>query len=375
CWGYESRCSTPDKWYKRPVCDDSSGWRHYSSNEEKVNSFWTEADFGYVKKFIDSTKDVCKSGKVNGGSLQCSKELGYCTANNLYMDLRKGTRTQNERCETHKEMFNPEMLAGFCDLDLAVLQDLGGHRMELTSWVAEIEKYQSIPYDPLSEGHCDVIIERPTFFMKLDAVVNMYHHFCDFFNLYATQHVNGSFSTDVNIVLWEAYKRGGLGNFSPTWRVFTRHPLLYLGHDFAGKRVCFKRAIFSLLPRMVFGLFYNTPLTPGCSGSGLFKAFSNHLVKRLGIVQERNESDVDAPVRVTLLSRGTKYRDILNENELVEALSSHPAISLKIAKFSWDVPFLDQIKVTHNTDVFLGMHGAGLTHALFLPDWAVLFEL
>ena len=35
------------------------------------------------------------------------------------------------------------------------------------------------------------------------AVVNMYHHFCDFFNLYVTQHVNGSFDTDVNIVLWE----------------------------------------------------------------------------------------------------------------------------------------------------------------------------
>ena len=31
----------------------------------------------------------------------------------------------------------------------------------------------------------------------------MYHHFCDFFNLYATQHVNGSFDMDVNIVLWE----------------------------------------------------------------------------------------------------------------------------------------------------------------------------
>jgi len=31
----------------------------------------------------------------------------------------------------------------------------------------------------------------------------MYHHFCDFFNLYATQHVNGSFDADVHIVLWE----------------------------------------------------------------------------------------------------------------------------------------------------------------------------
>lgn len=33
--------------------------------------------------------------------------------------------------------------------------------------------------------------------------VNMYHHFCDFLNLYASQHVNGSFSTDVFIVMWD----------------------------------------------------------------------------------------------------------------------------------------------------------------------------
>jgi len=33
--------------------------------------------------------------------------------------------------------------------------------------------------------------------------VNMYHHFCDFVNLYITQHINNSFSTDVNIVMWD----------------------------------------------------------------------------------------------------------------------------------------------------------------------------
>lgn len=37
--------------------------------------------------------------------------------------------------------------------------------------------------------------------------------------------------------------------------------------------------------------------------------------------------------------------------------------------------FLDQLRFTHNTDIFIGMHGAGLTHLLFLPDWAVVFEL
>lgn len=40
-----------------------------------------------------------------------------------------------------------------------------------------------------------------------------------------------------------------------------------------------------------------------------------------------------------------------------------------------EIPFLEQLRITHNSDIFIGMHGAGLTHLLFLPDWAVIFEL
>lgn len=205
----------------------------------------------------------------------------------------------------------------------------------------------------------------------------MYHHFCDYFNLYVTQHVNGTFfGTDVNIVLWESYPRRGLGNFGATWKVFTQNPVLYLGHEYGNKRVCFKQAIFALLPRMVFGLFYNTPLTPGCSKSGMFKAFCDHVLSRLDVKQERRTKDVDRePVRITLLSRKTQFRQILNEKELIDALQTYSKATFQIAEYTWDVPFVDQLKVTQNSDIFIGMHGAGLAHALFLPDWALLFEL
>ena len=33
--------------------------------------------------------------------------------------------------------------------------------------------------------------------------INMYHHFCDFVNIYASQHINGSFDTDVNVIMWD----------------------------------------------------------------------------------------------------------------------------------------------------------------------------
>lgn len=114
---------------------------------------------------------------------------------------------------------------------------------------AELQTFTELNFHPVEDGHCDLIIEKPTIFMKLDAGknrrftaillksasnmillmqlwkvsfffpqmyvssesttiifhlgVNMYHHFCDFVNLYISQHINNSFSSDINIVMWD----------------------------------------------------------------------------------------------------------------------------------------------------------------------------
>uniref|UniRef100_A0A8W8LT34 EGF domain-specific O-linked N-acetylglucosamine transferase n=1 Tax=Magallana gigas TaxID=29159 RepID=A0A8W8LT34_MAGGI len=39
------------------------------------------------------------------------------------------------------------------------------------------------------------------------------------------------------------------------------------------------------------------------------------------------------------------------------------------------MPFKEQIETSYNSDIIIGMHGAGLTHLLFQPDWAVVIEL
>ncbi|KAL9989375.1 hypothetical protein ACROYT_G003919 [Oculina patagonica] len=373
CWGYETGCTSPDKWFVKPHCDSSYG-RRFKTIEDKIYRFWKESDFGYVKSVQDSLQFVCKpkENEVDSSSLVCSKQLTYCKAKHLYMDFTNGAANQDR---SQSKVFKPQKIGGFCEVDSNTLSEDGKYRMELSSWLNEVEDFSSLPFKPNEEKHCDVIVEKPTLFMKLDALVNMYHHFCDFFNLYVTQHVNGSFDTDVNIVLWEEHARRSLGNFGATWKVFTSNPVLYLGKEYQHKRVCFKEAIFALLPRMVFGLYYNTPLTPGCSKSGLFKAFSEHVMSSLGIIQEKNLQNSSEPIRITLLSRGTKFRKILNEKEIIHALETYPGVKLNVSQYSWDVPFLEQLKRSHNTDIFIGMHGAGLSHALFLPDWANLFEL
>lgn len=125
---------------------------------------------------------------------------------------------------------------------------------------------------------------------------------------------------------------------------------------------------------MLFGLFYNTPLTPNdCSGSGLFKSFSDFVPHRLG-VQPAKTTNANK-IKVTILARQTRHRRILNLSELEEILNNHGGFHVTIAAFTHSYPFVDQLKVIRNTDILVGIHGAGLAHMLFLPDWAAVFEL
>ena len=34
---------------------------------------------------------------------------------------------------------------------------------------AELQTYTELDFQPIEDGHCDVIVEKPTVFMKLDA--------------------------------------------------------------------------------------------------------------------------------------------------------------------------------------------------------------
>ena len=110
---------------------------------------------------------------------------------------------------------------------------------------------------------------------------------------------------------------------------------------------------------------------PNCKKSGLFHAFSKFILHRLRIDQKPLKN-----IKILFLSRKTKYRQILNEDILLDQLKSRrPYLSVEKVIFNWSVPFLEQIQHVANTDILIGIHGAGLTHLLFLPDWAVVFEL
>lgn len=306
-------------------------------------------------------------------SLECNDYLRFCRGRNLMLNFTDLVHRQDPY-RYKIDVLKEGQIGGYCELHDKRLQAQAEHVSALQSWAPELRFFEKVSKRPLEEeGLCDVVVEKPTYIMKIDASINMYHHFCDFFNLYASLHMNNShveaWNKDFNVLIWESFTYES--PFEETFKAFTSNPILDLKH-FKGKVVCFKHLVLPFLPRMIFGLYYNTPIIAGCEQSSLFQSFSEFILHRLKIPFEAPKVP---KVRVTFLSRKTKYRNVLNEQALYDEIKGNPDYVVQRVNFGPNLTFPEQLKITRNSDVFIGMHGAGLTHLLFLPNWATLFEL
>ncbi|KAH8376906.1 hypothetical protein KR093_002074 [Drosophila rubida] len=375
CWGHEHNCS-PDARFQTPHCPgDDTGF--VPTKEAQLQTFYYQADFGYIQQQLSELTPQCMPKYLTDSSLECTRYLRFCRGRNLLFDLRDVAK-RKERIRYHLDVLSPGQVLGHCELNRTRLNAEMDHiGSALQSWGPELRNFDELPQPVLESGACDLVVNVPTFIMKIDATYNMYHHFCDFFNLYASLFVNQShpaaFNTDVQILIWETYPYDS--PFRDTFKAFSQRPVWTLS-DVQGQRVCFRNVVMPLLPRMIFGLFYNTPIIQGCSNSGLFRAFSEFILHRLQIPYQPPLAT--RKLRITYLSRRTRYRQVLNEAELLAQLEHNEDYAVQRVSYERQVfhlSFVDQLAITRNSDMLIGMHGAGLTHLLFLPNWACLFEL
>jgi len=386
CWGYEEGCTT-----KNAFGVETKSCRNAKTKQQ----FWDWVDFGYVKEVRRTMVNICESSGDDGSFLTCSKNMRFCKGKNLYLNFGRLYKDKRINQRYREDLFEAGEIGADCKLNKSVLLAQGAHKHALQSWYAELQNFTSLATSTIDQ--CDVTISGPVVFVKLDFGGNMFHHFCDFFNLYASQHVNGSlFGKNTTVIMWDTMDSHYFDPFRASWKVFTNgavRPLV----EFAGKRVCVKgEVMFPLLARMQHGLFYNSYVPAECSGSNLFRAFSEHFLHRMrirnvfppppphasvGSSSSQGEQATTRRTRVTFLQRGSPesknvYRQVKNQPELLGVLSEFADFDVRVVEYnSRDMSFEEQLNITHNTDIFIGMHGAGLTHFLFLPKWAVAVEL
>lgn len=97
CWGYEPHCKAVNA-FSRPTCSgESPTWT--PSKDEQVKTFYSQADFGYVRKQIDDLRVLCTPLFPKDSILECSKYLRFCRGRNIMMNFTKMS-TQPARYKT-----------------------------------------------------------------------------------------------------------------------------------------------------------------------------------------------------------------------------------------------------------------------------------
>ncbi|KAK3584893.1 hypothetical protein CHS0354_023483 [Potamilus streckersoni] len=367
CWGYEKNCNVSNR-MKTPLCD-VEGQDGTVNLTSQLDMFWKQADFGYVNERLNEMKTLCTPNIQNDSSLDCVKYAQFCRGKNIYFDFR-GANISQSKLRYREDIFKAGQIGGHCTLNKEALV-AEKYENGLESWYPELEQFSTLKFIPNQRPQCEIVFHKPTYFVKLSSGISMYHRFCDIINLYIAQHLNNSFSTDVNIIMWDTSYLVFKDLFQSTWDTFTDHPVRPLRY-YDAKRVCIKEVVFTFLPRMENGIYCKMPTVPGCQGSSMVHAFSQHLMHRLNISQE---GPTKHSIRITLLSVNTRFKNILNRNEIIARLKTIKDAELKFVEYNVTMPFLEQIKISHNSDIFIGMNGEGLTHLLFQPDWAVIFEI
>ena len=202
--------------------------------------------------------------------------------------------------------------------------------------------------------------------------VNLYHTMTDFYNVYVMLLLFDLNPDDVNILWIDGHPKGGLDE---TWNTLFKHVLR------AGdikEPVIFKFMVWNIM--------------------GYYSLTNNHNLHRVPLLEEfryfflaRHHVETSRDLNCSALTisfiwrrdyvahprnvDGHVQRKIENEEELVLSLKSEFP-SHKISGSQLDaLPMRMQLQNVAGSDILVGMHGAGLTHALFLPQHAALVEL
>lgn len=373
CWGYENNCH---EIHLMPECSGAK-----NEQQQKIDWFG-QVDFGYIlerrkelDKYCSPNKHADSSADSFISSLECTRNFTTCRGENLFIQFNIPKEIADAIESKGQNLIKKGDIGGWnCDLQEKRISEEDGQTKRMQSWFNELKNYNLMHNEPSQV--CDKKVDNQTFLVKLDTTNDLYDFINNFINLYATIHLNNKFSDDNQIVVWGSKLPGG-NMFDQIWPAFSRYPPVDIGH-YNGTKVCFKKFIFVMPPKMVDGLLSRKSYVTGCSKSGLFNAFNRHILHRLRITQLnsyffKTRNDI---IRVVILSRAVSgFRAILNEDKLESALrNTSQDIGVQLINYKM-LEFRKVLNYASNTDILIGMHGSGLTLSLFLPEWAVVMEL
>ena len=254
-----------------------------------------------------------------------------------------------------------------------------------TTWMVE----ESLRHPPSSKpSDCQRWIREPTF-LFLGVNVHVYFEFITWYNVYKSIFDQGNIGS---------YKvlRVASGNFQYLFSDYEK--LLFPGIEFVQdmkeESVCFEKLI--LPPRGFSSLLFRCKMDHGirsqcfkCNGKGrpgtAIRSFRTQALKACSLNDSILIAGYRNPKRIAIILRkqykrhpGDKpenfNRVLSNSDKLIAEIKSRFKVDV-ISFHGEDLTMCEQIRSVHDADIFIGVHGAGLVHAWWLQDNALVFEI
>jgi protein O-GlcNAc transferase len=159
------------------------------------------------------------------------------------------------------------------------------------------------------------------------------------------------------------------GPYFELWNLLARQPVQRLASLSPG---CLTNVIIPL-PGASNPLWQGDWVPGDCKDSKTLSVFVDRILNLLSFTEVRDPS---APLTVTFIDRKGSRR-LLNQESLLSTLRntySSENFTLNIVDFA-SITLREQISIVRNTDVLVGVHGAGLTHGMFLPPRSAVVEI
>ena len=235
---------------------------------------------------------------------------------------------------------------------------------------------------------CQRWISEPTF-LFLGVNVHVYFEFITWYNVYKSILDQGNIGS---------YKvlRVASGNFQYLFGDYEK--LLFPGIEFVEnmteESVCFEKLI--LPPRGFSSVIFRCKVEHQirfecfkCNGKGrpgtAIRSFRTQALKACSLDDSISIAGYQNPKRVVIILRkqykrhpGNKPekfdRVLSNSDQLIAEIKSRFKVDV-VSFHGEDLSLCEQIRIVHDADIFIGVHGAGLVHAWWLQDNALLFEI
>ena len=343
---------------------------------------WKEGSFceSYVEKTFVKPVGVCGSEILPEDSIKCRRSdhsnlMVYCVLESV---LLSGPRVP-------KSKLNVQLLTGAgrsCPSpSLSGVEKTTGKRDPTRTLLGQIITAKSLP-----PSACQHWINKTAFFYPGTQNVHIYFRMNGYFNLHKAIAMEGLAPGNFVVI-----RHSSGGNYAfPEWEKKLFPELIHID-ELPNTTICFRRIV--LVPNAFFSVLFRCKMEEEvhsqcfkCKGRGLYGnnlySFRDRVISSCGLHDKVNRTGN----RITIVSRNPykrwtnddlkKFQRVLkNEGKLVTALRmSFPRVNVTVAHME-SLDICTQVHLAHDSDVLMGVHGAGLVHLWWLQEDALALEL